>query len=109
MAVHRLSFVDAVGLLLEKQAQSLKTFTDHLAIDRSNRPPTLCGSMAPKTGRPTALGQSIPSVIDSFRKPQSQEKCCDGCKRLEQSLAEIQCRLSQLENHFARLNLPTPY
>jgi len=105
MAARRLSFVDAVNLLLEQCHKPQKTPTDHMPIN-SNRlwAPPCSGN--PNQSRPTALSDIIPSVIGNIRQSQSPEKYCDGCKRLEQSFADIQQRLSQIERLVADLNLP---
>jgi hypothetical protein len=104
MAAHQLSFVDAVYLLLDQRQQPPKKVAGHqpVASNHASAP------LAPSTtngGRPTALGDILPSALDAFRYPLSPKECCDGCKRLEKSLATIQHRLSQIERLVVRLNL----
>jgi hypothetical protein len=105
MAARRLSFVDAVNLLLEQCHKPKKTPADHKPINAKRLLVPPC-SENPNQSKPTEFKDIIPSVIGTLYKPQYPEKYCDGCKRLEKSLADIQQRLSQIERLIADLNLP---
>ncbi len=105
MAAHRLSFVDAVNLLLEQRQQPANTIAVHKPIAVNPPSDQPCSGDQNQNG-PTALGDIIPSVIGTLRQVQYPEKYCDSCKGLERSLADIQQRLSRIERIIAGLNLP---
>jgi len=101
MAAKHIRFVQAVAFLLDHFDRTLDAPVQHGPS---------CGSAYTSSGRtgtgdqggPTALGQLIPSVLDTLRTSQPQNSSCNGCKRLESLLATIESRLSRVEGLVAK-------